>query len=269
MLFKEQPRTQAEAEAQGYMLMDSGCTDRFLGHRYAHQDDDSIILIFDDAGFIAGSQSVIRQEIVDTDIVHIENMPAYQEDAWFGIPVYVTTMYFVDPAIICDGGRTQEEFDTQGTGNQLNIQVGPNSLEVVSLPMSKSAAIDDPTWYDHLCFNGMGDHWLQFDYSPDQDCQSILPLQLLYDDNLGGILNGFVWMHIANPQGPQWEHPDELAVSMIVDKPPTCVMDNINYPGLSTMHHFFMENPLSFKCPQKYEKSVTGYKKLLATYMKK
>ena len=50
MLFKEQPRTQSEAESQGYILMDSGCTDRFLGHRYAHPDDESIILIFDDAG---------------------------------------------------------------------------------------------------------------------------------------------------------------------------------------------------------------------------
>ena len=36
---------------------------------------------------------------------------------------YLTTMYFVDPNIICAGGRTQEMFDTQGTGDRLIIQV--------------------------------------------------------------------------------------------------------------------------------------------------
>ena len=37
---------------------------------------------------------------------------------------YLTTLYFVDPAIICAGGRTQEMFDSQGTGDRLAIQVG-------------------------------------------------------------------------------------------------------------------------------------------------
>ena len=36
---------------------------------------------------------------------------------------YLTTMYFVDPQIICNGGRTQDMFDTQGTGDRLLIQV--------------------------------------------------------------------------------------------------------------------------------------------------
>ena len=36
---------------------------------------------------------------------------------------YLTTMYFVDPQIICNGGRTQDVFDTQGTGDRLIIQV--------------------------------------------------------------------------------------------------------------------------------------------------
>ena len=40
------------------------------------------------------------------------------------MPAYLTTMYFVDPSIICAGGRTQEQFDSQGTGDRLVIQVG-------------------------------------------------------------------------------------------------------------------------------------------------
>ena len=39
------------------------------------------------------------------------------------MPAYLTTMYFVDPSIICTGGRTQEQFDSQGTGDRLVIQV--------------------------------------------------------------------------------------------------------------------------------------------------
>ena len=40
------------------------------------------------------------------------------------MPAYLTTMYFVDPSIICAGGRTQEQFESQGTGDRLVIQVG-------------------------------------------------------------------------------------------------------------------------------------------------
>ena len=36
---------------------------------------------------------------------------------------YFTTIYFVDPQLICGGGRTQEMFDSQGTGDRLLIQV--------------------------------------------------------------------------------------------------------------------------------------------------
>ena len=49
---------------------------------------------------------------------------------------------------------------------------------MVSLPLSKAEAALDPAWYDHYCFAGMGDHFLQFDYTPDQDCTSVLPLQV-------------------------------------------------------------------------------------------
>ena len=40
-----------------------------------------------------------------------------------GEEAYVTTMYFVDPDIINNGGRTQEMFDAQGTGDRLVMRV--------------------------------------------------------------------------------------------------------------------------------------------------
>ena len=35
---------------------------------------------------------------------------------------------------------------------------GANLLE---LPLTKAAAEADPAWYYHLCFPGMGDHFMQ------------------------------------------------------------------------------------------------------------
>ena len=38
---------------------------------------------------------------------------------------------------------------------------------------------------------------LQFDHSPDQDCRTVLPVQLLFDDGYEGIVAGFVWQHFV------------------------------------------------------------------------
>ena len=46
-----------------------------------------------------------------------------QLDYWFEMDAYLTTMYFVDPSIICNGGRSKDMFEDQGTGDRLVIQV--------------------------------------------------------------------------------------------------------------------------------------------------
>ena len=48
----------------------------------------------------------------------------------------------------------------------------------MALPLSKTEALADPLWFDHFCFVGMGDHFFQFNYTPEQDCQTVLPLQV-------------------------------------------------------------------------------------------
>jgi len=268
--FWSQPRTRAEAEGQGWVLL-SSCTEMFLGHRFANPADDSIVLIFDDAGFIAGSQSVIPASVADASAM--ARNPAYQLDKWLDMDAYFTTIYFVDPQLICGGGRTQEMFDTQGTGDRLLIQVGEKAIDnLVTLPLSKAEAESDPAWFDHFCFIGMGDHFIQFDYTPDQDCQLILPLQLLFDDGYDGVVNGFVWQHFVMIDGldsGRWEHPDRLAIMGIVDRPPQCVWDALDTTGMTTMHHYFWHYPLFILCPLKYEKTVRGYRNLMASIMMK
>ena len=52
-------------------------------------------------------------------------------------------MYFVDPSIICGPGRTQEEYDVDGTGNGIWFQNGadwsPENLIVA--PLTEESAV--------------------------------------------------------------------------------------------------------------------------------
>jgi len=134
-----------------------------------------------------------------------------------------------------------------GTGDRILVQYGSTD-NLINIPLTRAEGDLDATWFDHLCFNGMGDHYLQFDYTPGQDCNAVLPFQILYTE---GVINGFVWQHMANLPGDRWEHPDTRAVSVIIDRPPTCIADLLERPGLSTMHHFFYPEPHLTKCPVK------------------
>ena len=71
---------------------------------------------------MAPTQSVVPVEAVGGAVGMVEH-PAYQLASWFSAPAYLTTMYFVDPTIICAGGRTQDQFDSQGTGDRVVVQV--------------------------------------------------------------------------------------------------------------------------------------------------
>merc|ERR1711970_161527 len=159
--FNSQARTVSEAEAAGWELI-SSCDGKFLGHRYANPHDFSLVLIFDDAGYIAGSQSVVPLEHVDSSLVDLSVQPAYQLGMWYDKEAYFATAYFVDPDLICGGGRNTEEWESQGTGDRLMVQVGGTSESLLNIPLTRQEADMDPVWYDHYCFIGMGDHYLQF-----------------------------------------------------------------------------------------------------------
>jgi len=255
--FMSRPRTVAEAEEAGWQLMDS-CNGQFLGHRYVEPADPSLILLFDDAGYIAGSQSGVLAEHVDEAVNPVSSNQYYQAGDFLGSAFWFTTVYFVDPALICNGGRSAEQFEAQGTGDRVLVQQGPTPDNFLEIPLTQEGADADPAWYDHLCFLGMGDHYLQFNYQPDQDCTSVAPFQILYDQ---GVITGFVWQHIGTFPGDKWEHPDANGVSMIIDRPPTCIGDLLEYPGLSTLHHYFYSYPWLTLCPLR--NSESAYRRLM------
>ena len=92
-------------------------------------------------------------------------------------------MYFVDPNIICAGGRTQDMFDTQGTGDRLIIQVQNDHINmIISL---------------RLILEGWRySHWQPRDSSPEQGggrgWSRMVQSLLLYRD--GGSLHP-IWLH--------------------------------------------------------------------------
>ena len=52
--------------------------------------------------------------------------------------MYYTTVYLVDPSIICNGGRTQADFDAEGTGNSVSFQNGADPLtDLISIPLTQ------------------------------------------------------------------------------------------------------------------------------------
>ena len=244
--FHLQPRTSSQAEEDGWVKVAS-CDGKFLGHRYAKSSDPSMILIFDDAGYIAGVQSVVPVKQIHPG-VNMTLQPAYQLDTWFEEPAYLITAYFVEHSIICEGGRSADDFELQGNGDRLVIQTGKTTHSFHNIPLTQEEADSDPVWYAHLCTNGMGLHYSQFNYEKEQDCNKVLPIQILFHD---GVIHGFVWQHFANLPGSKWEHLNARAVRSIIRSPPKCLMKQVIHHGLSSMHVYFVDFPWTIHCPTK------------------
>ena len=96
----------------------------------------------------------------------IFSQPVYVRDLWMGEVAWFTTAYFVDPLVICNGGRLPINFlletfstlkeiqskifqelqrDTYGTGDRLLIQSGtPDNL--ISIPLTQAEADMTSDW---------------------------------------------------------------------------------------------------------------------------
>ena len=141
--FFDQPRTVKEAVENGWRLVSNDCSSNanFPGTRYASPEGSStpgIIFIYDVNGFIAGTHSVIPQSKTYQDkYFPWTQSPWYRSDKVLGQDVLLTTAYFVDPEIICEGGRSQAEFEVQGTGNQLLFQNGPKISDHIRAPLKQ------------------------------------------------------------------------------------------------------------------------------------
>jgi len=235
--FTSQPRTVDEAIAAGWQQVSSDCSDgaSFPGIRMAPIKDNGpdMVLIFDANGFIAGMHSVVLKRFASANWQ--SDSPWYRNDILFGEEGYLTTVYFVDPSVICSG-RTQEEFDSQGTGQLLLFQNGPTPMDTIKAPADIDEANASDFWYRHFCFINMGRHYFNLNYDTNAACDpNLVPIQLIYS---GDVLNGFVWQHVAKIPGDLWEEVNEFAISQIIDRPPDCLNELSKSPGITTMHNY-------------------------------
>jgi len=231
--FYDQPRTIEEANYAGWVLVSNDCSEgaSIFGTLMAPPEDNpEMILIFDVNGFIAGMHSVVAKKFVSP-------MFDFGGSKWYRDAgnAFVTTAYFIDPMRICNGGRTQEEFDIEGTGNRLLFQNGPTSADVMVAPLTLDSVDADTTWFRHYCFLNMGRHYFQLNYDVNAPCDDLTPIQLVYS---GGVLNAFVWQHPAALEGDRWETVSDFALGQIVDRPPKCLYDLVANPGVKTMHTY-------------------------------
>merc|ERR1712080_554057 len=202
-IFEPQPLTLGDAIAYGYSpIAPNGlCADKFLGFAYGDPNEPSVVLLYDEAGYIAGTQSVELKSAVDLSFFNPDTIPAYVSGSFFGQEAWFTTAYFVDPAVISAGGRTPDQVDQQGTGDRVWVQVGETPDNFVKIPLTQAEADGTENWYKHLCFVGMGYHYMEFNYEIDQDCNSCSPCRSCTTRESSLALSGSITPISQEPDG--------------------------------------------------------------------
>ncbi|GFR79248.1 hypothetical protein ElyMa_005868900 [Elysia marginata] len=239
--YKPQPRTQQDAVNHGFRLVGSTTCDGtgvYNGFAYVKDNDYSVTLLYDKNGYIAGIQHGITKEQAEKAGYPSKKLqpPFVYTDGRL-----VLTAYFTDPSKICTEGRTQAQFNTEGTGTNLWIQTGNTPSQVTLIPRQQSA-LSTTKWVDGKCFITMGEHYW-YNIKPDMDCDTFFPVFLLYN---GGKLNAFGWAFLADLESPNYEHPSISVLGAFIQQVPTCI-SKITHP-ISTMHIYLTSTPLLDAC---------------------
>lgn len=241
------PRTEADAVAQQWTALSdfSDCTNggKYNGHRYVLGSDNSISLLFDRQGQIAGIQMNVNATSVAGTGYKYNEVPMYITDSIRGSPVYTMTAYFVDPSTICTVGRSYSQMVAQGTSAALYLQNGPTPATLITVPPQRAAAIDQG-WTKNKCFVGMGYHnFYQSQKYQDSQCLAFRPAFLLYDAEINGYLRGFGLAALGNAFSinNRYEYPSSGAIKLIVgsDNVAPCLLEKADSPKITTMHVFF------------------------------
>jgi charged multivesicular body protein 7 len=233
-IFKDVPRSEAEAIEMNFTKISDCETEHFRGKQYMRYDDPLIIPLFDVNGYIAGLQTGVPTGLDNNYPPKIMQPPFIQDGDLFKL-----TAYFVDPLLICKRGRSKQQFIRTGTGQDLFIQTGKD-------PETDILEIDEhmteTKWVQGLCFPQMGYHYFK-EVSLDMSCETFFPVALLY---YHGELQGFVWSlgAILNSTFVSYEYPEPEFFLELLKEVPTC----LNTLRRSTMHVYFKDNADTFTC---------------------
>ncbi|XP_013401824.1 uncharacterized protein LOC106167568 [Lingula anatina] len=139
-------------------------------------------------------------------------------------------------ATICSTGRTEAEFNQQGTGTGLYIQTGPNpASDYITIPL-KESEVQGTKWTLGKCFYGMGVHYW-YNLSEDMSCNDFAPIFLLYNK---GKLNAFGWAFQGNYPSTRYEHPSQNTFGLFMKAVPKCLK---TVGTISTLHIYLTRTP--------------------------
>jgi charged multivesicular body protein 7 len=207
------------------------------GKRYMVPDDPALVLVYDVNGYIAGMQTMLPAS--DYTPHPGTRVPTFVKYAVNGVDYWVVSAWFVDPAIICKGGRTPDQYQQQGTGDRLLLQIGQTMKDMLVIPMQESD-IGTTSWTLGHCFITMGVHYW-YNVTADMNCGDFLPFFILYNNN-----NLNAWGFALNTKGgtsQRYEHPPLSAISGFMNPVPTCFSTDPLFADRSTMHVYFTNSP--------------------------
>jgi len=249
--FQRMPKLEREAAAAGWAPRNTHCESdgSALGFRYVKPGDNSLVLIYDVNGVIAGLQMLLPHSGIlgpDNTFLFGENL-MFNNQTYGGEEYFVITTYLVDPSIICTSGRQESDLVTEGTGQGVWIQNGPTPDDFMEIPFLRTDALEDG-WSDNNCFPGMGLHsWYKMEDWAESNCDVQVPIFGLY--NKANELLGFGFSVSGTVVNPHFENPPTLAVQLIAgDLAPVCLLDGNDLIGQTTMHIYFVDTPWLLNC---------------------
>ncbi|XP_055941185.1 uncharacterized protein LOC129971442 [Argiope bruennichi] len=249
--FAKLPQTESRARSDGFARLAGECSGgKFLGHRYMKGLDTAAVIIYDENGYVAGIQHGIPKndvEKVNTSF-SFDRSSAYQLDKILGEEeVYFITTYFVDPNIICNGGRTKLQYEEEGVGTGLWVQNGTDPVrDSVQVPLYEKD-MEGTHWVKGGCFRTMGVHYW-YGAHENMTCTDFFPVTAIYNR---GKLTNFAFASFGNYEfSRRFEHPSSTALTLFLPTPiPKCINDEYERSGgVSSMHVFFSVRPWNTFC---------------------
>jgi len=248
--FNELPRTAEAAERKGYKKLPGPCTSQNLGYRYMKPREYGTILVFDENGYIAGLQTAfpynkVKKYAIDEETTPMDLSPLFMQDKIGKEKVYTLTAYFVDPGSICWSGRTQDEFERQGTGTALYFQNGTNPIKnSIAVPIYQKD-LGRTRWTKGKCFATIGTHYF-YNVRENMDCNDFFPGFTVYNR---GKLTGFGWLVKGRYEfSDRFEHPMKDTLNSFMDPLPFCIADSTRDPGITSMHVYMNTKAWNVLC---------------------
>jgi charged multivesicular body protein 7 len=211
--------------------------------------DDSVALLYDKNGIIAGIQAQIphKQILKPGQTFRFDRVPMFQNITIRGEDFFVITAYFVNPFSICSEGRTLLDLALNGTGTGLWFQNGPSANFLIEVSKDRATGWSKG-WSKNNCWRAMGNHnFWQTEKYEEHNCNEIRPAFVLFDQVEDEML-GFGFTIPGSVNLTRYESPPNAVISAIINPTPPCLTAMNDRVGAATLHIYFVDQPWTITC---------------------